>query len=161
MIAQFFFFWGKDVWRSLRGIKDTVPDRHHQHMVKTYKEVPWWWYISVLVISFIFGLIVVLKEDVTLSAGGYVISLVIGSVIAPMVCHALVLFVPGPANILTERITLRSIWQWHCYEQSLEDDRRPNCPRAANCEHVLRYLVSFGYHRNGEHVFEFEAGRIS
>lgn len=42
-------------------------------MAKNYKEAPWWWYVAVLVISFFLGLAVVLKEDVTLPAWGYVV----------------------------------------------------------------------------------------
>lgn len=54
-------------------------------MAKHYKETPAWWYITVLVVSFVIGLIVVLKENITLSAGAYVISLVLGIVFAPFV----------------------------------------------------------------------------
>lgn len=54
-------------------------------MNKHYKEVPWWWYIGLLIISFVFGLIVVVKEDVTLPWWGYIVSLTLGSVIAPFV----------------------------------------------------------------------------
>ncbi len=43
-----------------------------------------------LVISFILGLIVVIKENLTLPVWGYVVSLLLGIFIAP--------FVSGPAN---------------------------------------------------------------
>lgn len=60
-------------------------DPHHAHMVKHYKEVPWLWYISILVVAFIFGLVVVLKEDLTLPVWAYITSLILGIVIAPFV----------------------------------------------------------------------------
>ena len=54
-------------------------------MAKRYKEAPWWWYIVVLVGSFVLGLIVVIKENITLPAWAYIVSLVIGIIIAPLV----------------------------------------------------------------------------
>jgi len=54
-------------------------------MAKNYKEAPWWWYIAILVGSFILGLIVVIKENITLPVWAYVVSLVVGSIIAPVV----------------------------------------------------------------------------
>jgi len=55
-------------------------------MHKHYKEAPWWWYTIVLVFSFILGLIVVIKENVTLPVWAYIIALVMGTIIAPFVC---------------------------------------------------------------------------
>ena len=54
-------------------------------MAKNYKETPWWWYISILVGSFILGLVVVVKENITLPAWAYVVSLIVGIIIAPVV----------------------------------------------------------------------------
>jgi uncharacterized membrane protein HdeD (DUF308 family) len=54
-------------------------------MAKRYKEAPWWWYIAVLVFSFILGLVTVIKENITLPAWAYVVSLLLGIVIAPFV----------------------------------------------------------------------------
>ena len=54
-------------------------------MAKNYKEVPWWWYGIILLGSFVLGLIVVLKENITLPVWAYIISLVVGSIIAPFV----------------------------------------------------------------------------
>lgn len=65
--------------------KGVFNDPHHQHMVKHYKDVPHWWYISVLVLSFILGLVVVIKENITLPAWGYVVSILLGILIAPFV----------------------------------------------------------------------------
>lgn len=54
-------------------------------MAKHYKETPWWWYVAVLVISFVIGLVVVLKENITLPAWAYIVSLLLGIFIAPLV----------------------------------------------------------------------------
>lgn len=54
-------------------------------MAKHYKETPWWWYVAVLVGSFFLGLIVVLKENITLPAWAYIVSLIVGIIIAPFV----------------------------------------------------------------------------
>ena len=56
-------------------------------MTKHYKEVPWYWYAGILVLSFILGLIVVLKENITLPVWAYVVSLLTGIIIAPFVSH--------------------------------------------------------------------------
>lgn len=53
--------------------------------MKRYKDTPWWWYVVMLVVSFVFGLVVVLKANVGLGVGGYVSALVIGAFIAPFV----------------------------------------------------------------------------
>ena len=54
-------------------------------MAKHYKETPWWWYVSVLVFAFVLGLVVVIKENITLPAWAYVVSLLLGIFIAPLV----------------------------------------------------------------------------
>lgn len=54
-------------------------------MAKNYKETPWWWYISVLVFSFVLGLVVVIKENITLPAWAYIVALLLGIFIAPFV----------------------------------------------------------------------------
>jgi uncharacterized membrane protein HdeD (DUF308 family) len=54
-------------------------------MAKNYKEVPWWWYMIVLVFSFILGLVVVLKENITMPVWAYIVSLMVGIIIAPFV----------------------------------------------------------------------------
>lgn len=56
-------------------------------MAKNYKEAPWWWYITVLVGSFVLGIIVVTKENVTLPVWAYIVSLLIGIFIAPLVSY--------------------------------------------------------------------------
>lgn len=86
LILHCILFWGKDVVKAFKSAKEgRYDDRHHEHMAKHYKEAPWWWYVTVLVGSFILGLVVVIKENITLPAWAYVVSLIMGSIIAPVV----------------------------------------------------------------------------
>jgi hypothetical protein len=62
--------------------------------MKRYKDTPWWWYTSIMVVAFVFGLVVVLKSDVGLGAGGFVSALVIGAAIAPFVSSRRIDFYP-------------------------------------------------------------------
>lgn len=84
LVFHVILFWGKDIINAYKSAKtDQFEDPHHAHMTKHYKEAPWWWYIGVLVLSFVLGLIVVLTQDITLPAWAYVVSLVLGIIIAP------------------------------------------------------------------------------
>lgn len=89
-------------------------------MAKNYKEVPTWWYLIVLVGSFVLGIAVVAKENLTLQVWGYVVALVVGIIIAPFVSPS-----PSPsADILcitmltrvSEYYSLCSLWQWYCHQ---------------------------------------------
>ncbi|WYZ36523.1 hypothetical protein EsH8_II_000029 [Colletotrichum jinshuiense] len=85
LVAHCFVFWGGDVKRAYQSAKSgRYDDRHHEHMVKHYKETPWWWYVAVLVISFVLGLVVVCTQNITLPAWAYVVSLLTGIIIAPL-----------------------------------------------------------------------------
>ncbi|CAG8902131.1 unnamed protein product [Penicillium egyptiacum] len=84
LIVHCILFWGKDIRRAYKSAREgRYDDRHHAHMAKHYKEAPWWWYIIVLVGSFILGIIVTVKENITLSVWAYVISLLLGCILAP------------------------------------------------------------------------------
>lgn len=86
MVVHCIFFWGKDVIKSYKSTKNgKSDDRHHQHMADHYKEAPASWYGAVIVFSFVLGLVVVLKENITLPAWAYVISLILGIIIGPFV----------------------------------------------------------------------------
>jgi uncharacterized membrane protein HdeD (DUF308 family) len=85
-VAHCILFWGGDVVRAFKSAKaGRYDDRHHEHMAKHYKEAPWWWYILLLVVAFVLGLIVVIKEHITLPVWAYVVSLIVGIIIAPFV----------------------------------------------------------------------------
>ncbi|GAT28047.1 OPT oligopeptide transporter [Aspergillus luchuensis] len=84
LIMHCIIFWGGDIKRAYQSAKQgRYDDRHHEHMAKHYKETPWWWYVAVLVISFVLGLVVVLKENITLPAWAYIVSLIVGIIISP------------------------------------------------------------------------------
>ncbi|XPT03472.1 hypothetical protein M3J09_012564 [Ascochyta lentis] len=84
LIAHVVLFWGGDIVRTFKSAKTgKFADPHHAQMHKNYKEAPWWWYVIVLVISFALGLVVVLKENVTLPVWAYIIALAMGTIIAP------------------------------------------------------------------------------
>lgn len=51
--------------------------------MQKYKEVPFWWYVCLLVLSFISGLIVVCKGQTTLSWYSYIVALLLGSFVTP------------------------------------------------------------------------------
>ncbi|OQE43112.1 hypothetical protein PENCOP_c003G05068 [Penicillium coprophilum] len=84
LVVHCILFWGKDIVRAYKSAREgRYDDIHHEHMAKNYKEAPWWWYIIVLVGSFVLGIIVVTKENITLSAWEYVVALAIGCIFAP------------------------------------------------------------------------------
>ena len=54
-------------------------------MVRHYKDTPWWCFAGNLIISFVLGLIVVIKENITLPVWAYIVSLALGMFISPFV----------------------------------------------------------------------------
>lgn len=81
-----FLFWGGDVVKTFKSARKGVySDRHHAYMTENYKEAPWWWYAIVLVGSFILGIIVVTTQNITLPVWAYIVSLLLGIFIAPLV----------------------------------------------------------------------------
>ncbi|TBU24794.1 oligopeptide transporter [Dichomitus squalens] len=84
LIAHCVLFWGPYVWDSFKqAYNGTQPDPHWQIVRKNYKEVPYYWYIGLLVLSFFAGLIVVLKGETTLPWWSYIIALILGAFVAP------------------------------------------------------------------------------
>ncbi|KAI9742756.1 MAG: hypothetical protein M1818_003485 [Claussenomyces sp. TS43310] len=85
LVAHCFLFWGGDVVRAYKNASSgRHDDPHHAHMAKHYKETPWWWYVAVLVFSFILGIIVVAKENIALPIWAYIVALLLGIFIAPL-----------------------------------------------------------------------------
>ncbi|KAK7022840.1 hypothetical protein VNI00_016921 [Paramarasmius palmivorus] len=83
LIAHVILFWGGEVRDAIKqGINRTQPDPHYQAMLK-YKEVPWWWYQILLWLSFLAGLIVVIRGQTTLPWWSYIIALIVGMFITP------------------------------------------------------------------------------
>ena len=92
-------------------------------MTKHYKESPWWWYAVVLVLSFILGLVVVIKEDITLPVWAYIVSLLLGIFIAPFVSIPVydACLQSESSDDTAEHYSLFSIRQWYCDEQFVEN----------------------------------------
>ncbi|PFH49334.1 hypothetical protein AMATHDRAFT_76236 [Amanita thiersii Skay4041] len=83
LIAHVILFWGGYAKDSFKlAYNRTQPDPHYQAM-KKYKEAPMWWYIVLLVLAFVAGLIVVLKGQTTLPWWSYIIALILGAFITP------------------------------------------------------------------------------
>ncbi|ODN96491.1 hypothetical protein L198_04205 [Cryptococcus wingfieldii CBS 7118] len=83
LVAHCIFWYGPDIWRSLKdGRKGVYADRHHAAM-KKYKKASWYWYVGLLVIAFVLGLVVVVKEGITLTWWAYIVALALGAFIAP------------------------------------------------------------------------------
>jgi hypothetical protein len=86
-------------------------------MAKTYKETPWSWYVAVLVFSFVLGLVVVIKENITLPAWAYVVSLLLGIIIAPFVSISTYIdfHLDGGLTVYAEHPSLFTLRQWYCH----------------------------------------------
>lgn len=115
-------------------------------MAKRYKEAPWWWYVAVLVISFILGLVVVIKENITLPVWGYIVSLILGTFIAPLVRYFQPLTSSSIRSTSTNRFSeyhfICPLRQWYRHEQLVQDVGRSDAPWKAHRQHVFRGLVS-------------------
>ncbi|KAI0648419.1 oligopeptide transporter [Trametes meyenii] len=84
LIAHTVLFWGPYVWESFKQAREkSQPDPHWKVIAKNYDEVPWYWYLALLVLSFFAGLIVVLKGQTTLPWYAYIVSLLLGAFITP------------------------------------------------------------------------------
>ncbi|KAI6608971.1 hypothetical protein MCOR14_012086 [Pyricularia oryzae] len=85
MITHCAVFYAKDIINSFKSANnDDFKDRHHNHMKANYKEAPWWWFAIVLFVSFSLGLIVVTTQNITLPWWAFMISLLLGCIIAPL-----------------------------------------------------------------------------
>jgi uncharacterized membrane protein len=86
LITHCILFWGKDIVRSYKAARTgNFEDRHHNYMAQHYKETPAWWYLAVLVFSFVLGIVVTVKENITLPIWAYVVAVIVGFIIAPFV----------------------------------------------------------------------------
>ncbi|KAI1474854.1 putative OPT peptide transporter Mtd1 [Daldinia eschscholtzii] len=98
LITHVIIFFGKDMvtaWKQARS--RTQPDPHYQAMLK-YKEVPQWWYLALFGLCFFAGLAVNIIGETTLPVWGYIISLLLGSFIAPFSCVLYGLYGNGVAT---------------------------------------------------------------
>ena len=54
-------------------------------MYKHYKDTPWWCFAGIIIVSFFLGLVVVIKENITLPVWAYIVALALGIFISPFV----------------------------------------------------------------------------
>jgi hypothetical protein len=86
LITHVILFWRKDVWASIKALRTgTSEDRHHAAMLRKYRTVPWWWFLSILTFAFVLGIIVTTTQNITMPAWSYLIALLVGAFIAPFV----------------------------------------------------------------------------
>ncbi|KGO36711.1 Oligopeptide transporter OPT superfamily [Penicillium expansum] len=103
LILHCILFWGEGIWsvyqRAREGKHD---DPHHTHMAKHYKDTPWWCFAGILIVSFVLGLVVVIKENITLPVWAYIVSLALGMFISPF---SVVLFARFGNGIATNNLS--------------------------------------------------------
>ncbi|KAH9840269.1 oligopeptide transporter [Rhodofomes roseus] len=84
LVAHTLLFWSGYVVESFKQARTkSQTDPHWQIMIRDYKEVPWYWYLGLLILSFFAGLIVVLKGQTTLPWWSYLIALLLGAFVTP------------------------------------------------------------------------------
>lgn len=154
MVAHCILFWGKDVIKAYKSTKQgKSDDRHHQYMADHYKEAPAWWYGAVLLISFIFGLVVVLKENITLPVWAYIVSLLLGMAFGPFVSDPRLCVWGIPADaVYAEHSFVCSIRKRHRYKQSVKVGGRSPGPWTPRWQYVLCCLVAQRYSQYGQSV---------
>ncbi|UNI18463.1 hypothetical protein JDV02_004731 [Purpureocillium takamizusanense] len=88
-------FYGSDVWNRAWDSKYEEPDVHLK-LMRRYKEAPEWWFASIFVVSFAFGMIACQVWNTHLPWWAYIICILIG----------VVLFVPiGMVQAITNQQT--------------------------------------------------------
>ncbi|KAH9941508.1 oligopeptide transporter [Amylocystis lapponica] len=84
LIAHCVLFWSPYVIESFKQARTkSQPDPHWQVMIRRYDEVPWYWYLGLIVLAFFAGLIVVLKGQTTLPWWSYIVALLLGAFVTP------------------------------------------------------------------------------
>lgn len=83
MFAHCICFWGPNILSIFKNVSlETYSDPHWKVMQK-YKEVPYWWYICLMTLSFISGFIVIFWGQATTSWYSYIVALLLGTFVAP------------------------------------------------------------------------------
>lgn len=152
MVAHCILFWGKDVIKAYKSTRQgKSEDRHHQYMAEHYKETPAWWYGVVLLISFIFGLVVVLKENITLPVWAYIVSLLLGMAFGPFVSQDY-LFGVNLLTLFVEHSFVCSIRERYRYKQSVKVGGWSPGPWTPRWQYVLCCLVAQRYNQYRQSV---------
>lgn len=83
LFAHCVCFWGPYFRETFRNACSRRQQDLHWKVMQKYKEVPFWWYLCLLVLSFVSGLVVVCKGKTTLSWYSYIVALMLGSFVTP------------------------------------------------------------------------------
>ncbi|KAF7557926.1 hypothetical protein G7Z17_g298 [Cylindrodendrum hubeiense] len=84
LITHISLFYGPKIKNSLtQAWKKEQTDPHYKVMEQTYKDVPIWWYGTVLLVGFFLGLGAIYVGDTTLDPWAYVVAILLGCIIAP------------------------------------------------------------------------------
>jgi OPT family small oligopeptide transporter len=75
-IMHAFLFFRKQIWTQARRSMNEQPDIHARLMSK-YRQVPEWWYMSIFVVMFIFGIICIEVWPTDFPVWGFVLALII------------------------------------------------------------------------------------
>ncbi|KAF8837165.1 OPT oligopeptide transporter [Paxillus ammoniavirescens] len=75
-IMHAFLFFRKQIWTQARRSMNEQPDIHARLMSK-YRQVPEWWYMSIFVVMFVFGIICIEVWPTDFPVWGFVLALII------------------------------------------------------------------------------------
>ncbi|KAF1950451.1 OPT superfamily oligopeptide transporter [Byssothecium circinans] len=84
LFAHISLFHGPKVKKAIKQAwKSEQTDPHYRIMERNYKDVPLWWYGTVLLVGFFLGLGAIYSGDTTLDPWAYVVAILLGCIIAP------------------------------------------------------------------------------
>lgn len=72
-------FHGKTIWKQMRSSPLEANDVHMRLMSK-YKEAPWFWYVSLFLVSFGMGVGAIHGWDTGMNAGHFILAIVVGAI---------------------------------------------------------------------------------
>ncbi|KAH9059400.1 small oligopeptide transporter [Lactarius deliciosus] len=78
-LTHIFLYYRKQVWTQARRSLSEQPDIHAR-LMSVYKEVPDWWYISVFLTMFVFGVVAIEVWDTQFPVWAFVLALMISFV---------------------------------------------------------------------------------
>lgn len=76
MLVHTALWHGPRIWRGIRNRKSEAPDIH-QKLMKTYKDVPEWWYGIVFIVLFALSIVCIRVFDTNLPVWGFVVALLL------------------------------------------------------------------------------------
>ena len=83
-VTHFFIWHFKDVYNVIRSVrKEECQDVHYQKM-KVYKEVPFWWFAALFVVTFALGLGLLYAAKSGLPWWGFIVALIFSTAFVPI-----------------------------------------------------------------------------